>query len=256
MSLTNVFIGTAVLGVAISGAIAATTDSNATRVPILLELFTSEGCSRCPPADRLLQDLDDKQPIKGAQLVVLSEQVDYWNGLGWRDPYSSPQFSTRQQDYSNKYDFAGVYTPQLVVDGRVGLVGSDAKGTAAAIQKVLREPKLPMSLSQVARQGSSISAKLELAPAARTGSAILYVALADNRAESQVSRGENSGRRLAHVAVTRVLRQVGTVSLQEPLSKEVSLTVPQGAGAYGLRLVAFLQDPRNGHILAVAERKL
>ena len=131
-------------------------------MPVLLELFTSEGCSSCPPADRLLEILDQKQPVAGADLIVLSEHVDYWDRLGWKDPFSSSQYTARQQDYTNKYNFDGVYTPQLVVDGRFGFVGSDGREASSAIQKAIRERKIPIEISNVARDGNQVTAHIEL----------------------------------------------------------------------------------------------
>jgi len=234
------------------------TDNSSPRVPVLLELFTSEGCSSCPPADRLLQLLDQSQPAADANLIVLSEHVDYWDRLGWKDPFSSPQFTARQRDYADRYSREGPYTPQLVVDGRFALVGSDSREANAAIQKAAREPKVAIVLSNAARDGKQVKAHIGVPPApnAKKRSALLYLAIADNRAESHVARGENAGRSLAHVAVVRVLKEAGTIDLRSASSKEVVLTVPAGAGASGLRLIAFLEDPGSGHILGAAVQKL
>src|SRR5271155_3190422 len=231
-------------------------ESSSARVPVLLELFTSEGCSSCPPADRLLETLDEKQPVAGADLIVLSEHVDYWDHLGWKDPFSSAQYTTRQQDYTNRYNFDGVYTPQLVVDGRYGFVGSDGREASAAIQRAIRERKVPIAVSNVARNGNQVTARIEL-PAdenLKGARGILYVALADNRQESHVARGENGGHTLSHVAVTRVLKQVGPIDLGASV-KEIALPIQQGSGN-GLRLVAFIQDSRSGRVLGVAEQQL
>jgi len=224
-----------------------------------LELFTSEGCSSCPPADRLLEAFDQQQPVAGAELIVLSEHVDYWDRLGWKDPYSSSQYSARQQDYTNRFNLDGVYTPQLVVDGRFGFVGSDARQASSAIEKSIRDRKIPLTISNVMRDGSQITAHIATPAADQNNKGkrgILFVALADNRAESHVARGENGGRTLAHVAVTRVLKQVRTIDLGGATSDEVTLAIPAGAGASGSRIVAFVQDPASGHILGVAVQKL
>jgi hypothetical protein len=232
--------------------------NSAARVPVLLELFTSEGCSSCPPADRLLEFLDEKQPVAGADLIVLSEHVDYWDRLGWKDPFSSSQYTGRQQDYSNRHNFDGAYTPQLVVDGRYRFVGSDGREAFTAIQKAIRDRKIPIAISNVARNGNQVRARIEL-PADQNfkgARAILYVALADNRQESHVARGENAGRSLAHVAVARVLKQVGMIDLDSASAKEITIPVQQASGASGLRIVAFVQDPRSGYVLAVTHQKL
>ena len=231
---------------------AATPD--AARVPVLLELFTSEGCSSCPPADKLLAEFD-QQPVPGAELIVLSEHVDYWNRLGWTDPFSAAQYSERQQDYTNKYRLDGVYTPQLVIDGHIGLVGSDRGAAASAIRNAVREPKAAIQILRAVRDAHQVTASIVIPGAGfKQNRAILYAALADNRAESRVARGENSGRSLAHVSVARILQQLGPVDLSASTTKDVTLSIPPGAS--GDRLVVFVQDARTGHVLGSAMQKL
>ena len=142
-----------------AASISAGADKGGSRVPVLLELFTSEGCSDCPPADRLLGELDQNQPVPGAELIVLSEHVDYWDRLGWRDPFSSPQYTARQQEYASKFSRDGVYTPQLVVDGRFGFVGSDGREAVSAIQKAIREPKVAIAIAKVRRSPNSLGGR-------------------------------------------------------------------------------------------------
>src|SRR5215213_894825 len=117
------------------------------RAPVLVELFTSEGCSSCPPADALLETLDRTQPVAGAETIVLSEHVDYWNQIGWTDPFSSEQFSQRQQAYAKRLRIDGAYTPQMVVDGTAEFVGSDRKVGLAAIGKAAGIPKAVVRIS-------------------------------------------------------------------------------------------------------------
>jgi hypothetical protein len=257
MSKLSLF--TAALVLSAGTLIWAAAGKEAARVPVLLELFTSEGCSSCPPADRLLEYLDIKQPVAGADLIVLSEHVDYWDSSSWRDRFSSPQNTARQHEYTNKYHLNGVYTPQLVVDGQFGLVGSDAREAMSAIRQAVREPKIPIAISNVTRDGDRVTAHIDLPEAGQDfkgGRGTLFVAIADNRAESHVGGGENAGESLAHVAVMRVLRQVGPIDLDTASAKDVTLTIQRGAGETGLRFVAFVQDPKSGHVLGVAAQKL
>ena len=247
------------LALTATASMSAGADKEGARVPVLLELFTSEGCSSCPPADRLLEVLDQKQPVAGAELIVLSEHVDYRDRLGWRDPFSSPQYTARQQEYASKFSRDGVYTPQLVVDGRFGFVGSDGREATLAIQRAMREQKIGIAISHVARDGNHVTAHIESSASEQStkgAKAVLYLAVADNRAESHVTRGENGGRNLAHVGVARVLRQVGTIDIESAFTKDVTLSIPPGALPNGMRLVAFIQDPRSGHVLGVAVQKL
>src|SRR5271163_3632635 len=94
-------------------------------VPVIVELFTSEGCSSCPAADRMLSRLEQTQPVPGAQVIAIEEHVDYWNQLGWSDPFSSPQYRARQNDYAKAFKASDIYTPQMVVNGQSAFVGSD-----------------------------------------------------------------------------------------------------------------------------------
>ena len=185
--------------------------------------------------------------------------MDYWNRLGWKNPFSSPQFSARQSAYATQFHLDSVYTPQLVVDGRLQFVGSDGHEAKAAIEKESHEQKRAIAISNVVRAGNRVMAHIAV-PAAQMQSGrrapVLYVALADNKAESQVARGENAGRALAHVAVVRYLAQVDTIRGDNPVDKQVALSVQPGVGTNGLRVVAFLQDPGSGHIIGAALHKL
>ncbi len=116
------------------------------RIPVVVELFTSEGCSSCPPADELLERLDEKQLIPGVEVIALEQHVDYWNSLGWNDPFSSSRFSERQNDYSISFGHSGVYTPQMIVDGTVEFVGSSKQQALASIAESARQPKVKVQL--------------------------------------------------------------------------------------------------------------
>src|SRR3954462_2451752 len=116
------------------------------RTPVIVELFTSEGCSSCPPADLLLNHLQQAQPVPGVQVISLSEHVDYWNQLGWTDPFSSAGFSERQKQYANIFRGDGVFTPQMVVDGKSQLVGSDSQKALRAITEAAKAQKAVVNL--------------------------------------------------------------------------------------------------------------
>ncbi|MDX2151767.1 MAG: DUF1223 domain-containing protein [Bryobacteraceae bacterium] len=172
------------------------------RRPVLVELFTSQGCSSCPPADRLLERLDREQPVAGADILVLSEHVDYWNHIGWTDPFSSPLYSERQQRYARQFRLDSVYTPQMVVDGITQFVGSDQNRAEAAIRSAAEAPKKSVT---AVLHGSRLSVKVD----GREAGEKVWVAAARESGSSDVVRGENRGRRLVHVAVAERLMEVG-----------------------------------------------
>jgi hypothetical protein len=220
--------------------------------PVLVELFTSEGCSSCPPADRLLMDLDRQQPVPGAEIVVLSEHVDYWNSLGWRDPYSSPGWSERQSGYARRFDLDSVYTPQMVVDGTRQAVGNDRPAALDAIRKSASAPHLTITISDLHRAENhvEISYSADAAP-----NATLYAVLADASDRSSVARGENAGRTLDHVAVARSLTTLA--SLEAPsVGKTVEIAIPGDDAGRHLRIILFAQSAKNGSIVGVTERDL
>lgn len=221
------------------------------RIPVLVELFTSEGCSSCPPADALLEKFDRAQPFQSIQVLALSEHVDYWNHLGWKDPYSSEAFSRRQEAYARQFGLSGVYTPQMVVDGSSEFVGNDASQAQAAIAKAGKLPKLAVRITRAGNvAGGDIKIRVEVGQlpgsSIAAGKLGVYVAAADDTATSRVLKGENRGRTLRHVAVVKWIRQVGILSGNAAFSNEISVATEQHAG--GLRFLAFVQELPTGRI--------
>jgi hypothetical protein len=227
----------------------------AERRPVLVELFTSEGCSDCPPADALLAQLDAKQFVPGVQAIVLSEHVTYWNHLGWRDPFSLDAIDERQQSYAKQFALSSVYTPQIVVDGAAELVGSDAGKLNRAVARAAStlKPALTIADAHRAPDGSvQFSVQAGAGPNAN-----LVAAVAENATRSEVAHGENAGRTLHHVAVVRVLKEFGSGFADgRPLQLSGANLLNAEKDGEPLRLVVFLVNPINGHGVAIAEQTL
>ncbi|MBV8832624.1 MAG: DUF1223 domain-containing protein [Acidobacteriaceae bacterium] len=201
--------------------------------------------------------MDEKQPFSGADLVVLSEHVDYWNGDGWVDPYSSRVFSERQLRYADQFGLDSVYTPQVIVDGQRQSVGGNAAAIRNAVGAVARTEKIALTLSNAARDGNRIRLHLTSGDLINNhGAATVYIAVADNKVQSSVPAGENGGRLLTHVAVVRVLSPVGSVKPGSSFSQDLVVRMPSPLSADGIRLVAFLQDNKSHKILGATEEKL
>jgi hypothetical protein len=234
-------------------------NDNAQRTPVLVELFTSEGCSDCPPADALLERLDRSQPVGGAELIVLSEHVDYWNYIGWSDPYSSHEYSERQGAYAGHFGLGSVYTPQMVVDGRFELVGSDQRRAIRAIESATKAEKIPVSVSLIHWEANNMAtlhvSAGQLPSSIGARSADVVIATADESDESHVVRGENAGRTLRHIAVLRSLTRVGTVDESGEFSRDVKININR-RNADNLRVVAFVQESLVGRVLGAGSARL
>jgi hypothetical protein len=228
-------------------------------VPVLVELFTSEGCSSCPPADELLSRLDRTQPVPGAMVIALSEHVDYWNRLGWTDPFSSPTFSRRQSEYADSKGSSDVYTPQMIVDGQTQFVGSNTSRAHQAIAEAARNPKALVSLKVNATATGSLEVAVEVSgsPISENEEADVVLAIVESDLRSNVSRGENAGRRLAHTAVVRSLHEIGTVQPEHPVfrtGRRIESYWQQRAR--NVRAVVFVQERKSRRIVGAGQVRL
>jgi hypothetical protein len=223
---------------------------------VVVELFTSEGCSSCPPADALLKQLSEQQKIDDIQIVALEEHVDYWNHLGWRDPYSAAEFSERQNDYSHIFGTDGVYTPQMIVDGQNEIVGSRSLAAREAIQKAASQPKAGVVLLASANAASGkpafevqIKSLNGISP---RGAVELWLAVTEKGLQTDVKAGENSGETLKHAAVVRSLRKIDTIRDPAGYSRQFQAAIERGWKKDNLAVVVFLAEENSRKIIGAA----
>jgi len=236
--------------------------ASADRVPVVVELFTSEGCSSCPPADALLQKLQAQQPVAGADVIALEEHVDYWNHDGWADPYSSPDWTLRQQDYGEFFK-DDAYTPQLVVNGQSQFVGSDARQAARAIAQAAQGVKTEVSVTPGDADGKG-SQRVTVSVGKLVGNASgdvaeVWLAVTEDGLHSAVSRGENSGKVLNHVATLRWLRKIGIADphgASGSFTGEARVKVDPHWVAENLHVVVFVQERKHREILGAASTRI
>lgn len=222
------------------------------KVPVLVELFTAEGCSSCPPADEMLGRLDREQPLQGARLIVLSEHVDYWNKDGWLDRFSSAEVTERQREYGYVFKLSDVYTPQLVVNGAAQMNGTDGKAIAAALEHAADSHPIPLQIASVQVQGKQVTFTLRNGVPATPGSVDVYAALVDPEDTTEVRAGENRGRTLHHVGVVRILARVGGSSHTQSLGEKpfvLKADVSGSSSLDGMRLVVFAQAKNLGPVV-------
>ena len=215
------------------------------RTPVLVELFTSEGCSSCPPADLLLSQLSAEQPVAGAEILALELHVDYWDQLGWKDPASLREATARQQAYSRVFGADRVYTPQAVVDGNVEAVGSDAASLRRAVARAADQPHVPLTLD-AAFDGARAIVRVSRGdvPAQIREPLETVVAIVEDDVNSAVSRGENRGRALHHDAVVRTIKKVSS----DAATNGAVIPLAASWNHSRLRAVAFVQGRRSQRV--------
>ncbi len=244
---------------------------------ILVELFTSEGCSSCPPADIFLEQLQKQQPFANVEIVALSEHVDYWNSLGWTDPFSSHDYTERQQKYSQSFHLDQVYTPQMVVNGQSEFLGSNRDQATIAIRHAVDQLRLPHASVQIVRSKIepksdtkddtktesketknsatplTLQVRVEGVPALSAGdTAGVLLAITENNLSNNVREGENAGHTLPHIAVVRQLTVLGEAEAGHAFTATPSITLGVGWKHRDLSAVVFVQERGTRHILGVS----
>ena len=220
---------------------------------VVVELFTSEGCSSCPPADDLLRRIANTQTDEGATIVALSEHVTYWNNLGWADPFASERFTERQDRYRTRLQLDEIYTPQMVVNGHTQFVGSDAGALRRALHTASQEMAVPLRIASLQRDGDLLTLRVQGSSTGGRKPLELWAAVTDDSDQSAVLRGENGGRTLRHAAVVRSLTRVGYLGGAEMQS--VHVTLPDAvlrAPAVGHHVALLAQEPDQGIIRGAA----
>jgi len=211
----------------------------ASHAPVVIELFTSEGCSSCPPADGLLAELISEAQAHGQPVYCMAFHVDYWDRLGWRDPFSSAAFSTRQHRYAAAFGSDQVYTPQLVINGKSGFDGSDAAEARRQIRAAMEGPVATEVVMKAEKTAGGLTVAYRVRDAPED--AVLNVALVERSVTTRVERGENAGRTLRHA---NVVRAFGTASLSKSNSASIDLTPPESLEPANALLIGFVQDQK------------
>jgi len=219
----------------------ASSAASSTQAPaILVELFSSEGCSSCPPADVLLREFDEARTVSGARVVALEFHVDYWDDLGWKDPFSREAWSDRQRSYTSA-GVGGMYTPAMIVDGRDAFVGSDSGRARAALGRAAKRAHVDVQLT---RAGSALQV---VVPKIAGPTASAWLAVSERGLWTNVERGENAGQRLLHGPVVRSLQRISG-----DLSRGLELTLPLAEEKGRLSFAVFVQRNESREVFGAA----
>lgn len=248
---------------AITSRAAANQAPSADRKPVVVELFTSEGCSSCPPADALLKKLETEQPIRDAEIIGLEEHVDYWNQDGWFDPYSSSEWTLRQQEYVAKFKGKGPYTPQMIVAGERELVGNNARDALQAVHEAANKANANVTIAPEA-PAKSDQERFDVKVAGIVGAdnqepADIWMAVTEDGLGADVKAGENAGKNVQHASVVRSFHKIGSVAAgkdSSAFSANPEVKFKSNWKKENLRIVVFVQGHKSFHILGAASTKV
>jgi len=232
----------------------APTAAQSPSTPVLVELFTSEGCRDCPPADTVLQNLLDAAPVAGVQVIGLGHHVDYWDRLGWKDRFSSAALTDRQRGYATRFASESIYTPQMVVDGRAEFVGSDASAARKAIERALKTLHGVVNIELQAGAANRVPVTVvvrDLPSLDRGDRADILVAVTEDGLRSSVTRGENNGKLLRHAAVVRSMTTIGEAAAAGGEAR-AEIPIASDWRRDNLKVVAFVQARKDRAVLASA----
>ena len=218
----------------------------------VVELFTSQGCSSCPPADQVLRKIDELARQEGLPVYVLSYHVDYWNYLGWDDPYSKPEFTKRQRAYAAQFKSNQIYTPQMVVNGAEEFVGSKSRVAQKQVQLAL-DKKTRAKLSVKLKQGSGVDKILiKYQYSGPIKNHALNLAIVSDPPVTPVERGENAGRKLSHI---NVVRSFASYPLEDSES-EIEMQIPDNVDIKQAQLIGFVQNIETLDIIGASKAPL
>jgi hypothetical protein len=212
----------------------------------VLELFTSEGCSSCPPADALMGRIQEE--YKNDEVYVLAYHVDYWDQQGWKDIFSSADYTKRQYQYADWMGKTPVYTPQLVVNGKTELIGSQATEVKLALKKALSVSGRATVLLKASTTKNSLNVNYSVTGASKDSRFLL--AVVQKSAQSKVKRGENEGRTLSHY---QIVRQLHSLNIPQGGNGSIKLQLPDNFNTKNFEVVGFIQDTKNGYVQGVAK---
>ncbi len=210
----------------------------------LLELYTSEGCSSCPPADELLGKIQNEYRDKN--VFVLAYHVDYWDKQGWKDIFSNADFTKRQYDYAQFMGKEPIYTPQVIINGKSDYIGSQETSLRNGIKSALLKPALANLSLETSQNSNILSVQYHVESTSKNSR--LLIAIVQKEAKSNVRRGENANRVLSHY---QIVRQLQSVNLNKGKKGTTTISLPKNYNAQGFEVIGFVQDADSGVILGV-----